>query len=525
MYDAIIENGEVVDGTGNPWTKADLGVKDGKIATIGSLQEAQAATRINAEGKVVSPGFIDIHTHSDAVLLAETREEAKVIQGVTTEVIGNCGISAAPASPQHLDLLQKYCSPVFGAIPLAWDWRGYGEYLERLAKRKSIANVAGLVGHGTIRIAAMGFENRDPDPRELALMKCLLKEALEEGAFGVSSGLIYPPGVFSQPPEMVEMCKLVTEAGGIYATHMRGETDLVLDAVRETLAVAEQSGVSTEISHHKTAGKQNWGKCKETLRMVDEARDKGLDVTCDVYPYIAGSTTLGTVLPPWMQAGGVAKMLERLHSPENRRRIKEDFSKIIPGWQNHVKAAGWDKIIISSCKANAEYVGRSLLEIAELKKLEPANALFELLIESEAEVMMVVFMMCEEDVSYIIRHPAVMAASDSLQAHPRYYGTFPRILGKYVRRDKVLTLPEAIRKMTSCPAQKLGLRDRGVLAEGKCADIVVFDAETVEDRATFMQPRQSPVGISDVLVNGQVAVRNGKYTGMIAGQVLRRNRV
>ncbi len=402
MYDVIIENGQIVDGTGNPWIRADLGVKDGKIASIGLLNEAHAVARINAKGNVVSPGFVDIHTHSDAILLSEAREDAKVIQGVTTEVIGNCGISAAPISLKHLEMLKKYCSPVFGAAPLAWDWRAYGEYLDRLEKRKSISNVAGLVGHGSIRIAAMGFDNREPNSEELVLMKRLIEDALDEGAFGLSSGLIYPPGVFSKTSELIELCKLVTEAGGIYTTHMRGETDTVLDSVRETIEIAAKSGVSTEISHHKTGGKQNWGKCQQTLRMVDEARDKGLDVTCDTYPYIAASTTLGTLLPPWMQAGGIAEMLKRLHSPEIRERIKSEFSKIIPGWQNHVKAAGWGNIIISSCKRNTEYVGRSLQDIAEQKKLDAPNALFELLIESQADVLMVVFMMCEDDVAYIL---------------------------------------------------------------------------------------------------------------------------
>jgi N-acyl-D-aspartate/D-glutamate deacylase len=521
MYDVIIENGQVVDGTGNPWFKADVGVKDGKIVTVGSLKEAQAAERINAEGDVVAPGFIDIHTHSDALLFAEPREQAKIVQGITTEVIGNCGISAAPTSPDNLDLLQKYCSSVFGTVPLAWDWREYGDYLESVEKRKTISNVAGLVGHGAIRIAAMGFEDRDPNPEELSRMKRMLDAALDAGAFGLSSGLIYPPGLFSGTSEMIELCKVVANRGGIYTTHMRGETDAVLDSVRETIQVAERSGIPTEISHHKTAGKQNWGKCQQTLRMVEEARDKGLDVTCDAYPYIAASTTLATLLPPWTHAGGMAKMLERLRNPQNRARIKQEIVKGIPGWENYVKASGWDGILISSCKKNKEYEGRTLQAIADEKKCEPADSLFDLLVETSGEILMVIFMMCEEDVASILKHPAVMAGSDSLQAHPRYYGTFPRILSKYVRQDKVLTLAEGVRKMTSMPAQKLGLRERGVLAEGKWADITVFNANTIEDRGTFLKPQQYPVGINYVLVNGRVAVRKGEYTGMVAGQLLR----
>jgi N-acyl-D-amino-acid deacylase len=367
----------------------------------------------------------------------------------------------------------------------------------------------------------MGYANRKPNPEEMTRMKQLLHESMDAGAFGLSSGLIYPPGLFSGTAEMIELCRVVAGAGGIYTTHMRGETDTVLESVRETIQVAEVSGVSTEISHHKTAGKQNWGKCRQTLRMVDEARDKGLDITCDVYPYIAATTTLGTLLPPWVHEGGMPQMLERLRSPENRIRIEKEIANGIAGWENYQKAAGWDGILVAISRKKKEYEGKTLQDIADDKKVSPAEALFDILIETDGEILMDVFYMCEDDVSYILKHPAVMVASDSLKAHPRYYGTFPRVLGKYVRQDRVITLVEGVRKMTSMPAQKLGLRDRGLLAEGKCADIVVFDPNKIEDRGTFLQPQQSPVGISHVLVNGQVAVRNGKYTGTLSGQLLR----
>lgn len=526
MYDLIIENGRIVDGTGNPWYLADIAVKDGHIAKIGRLQGQTAVRKINAQGLVVAPGFIDMHCHSDALLFVTPREEGKVLQGVTTETIGNCGMSATPVSDQNLELLKKYTNSIFAGIPLAWDWHGFGEFLDRVEEQGSITNIASLVGHGTVRIAVMGFENREPDPRELAAMKQLVGAAMDEGAFGLSSGLIYPPGLFSKTPEMIELCKVIAAKGGVYTTHMRGETDAVIDSVQESIDVGEQSGVSVEISHHKTAGRDNWGKSRQTLAMVEAARQRGVDVTCDVYPYVAASTMLGALLPPWVHEGGVDKLLERLQVPENRARIRQEMVDGVPGWENYVKASGWDNIIIASCPGNKDYEGKSIAEIAALRQIEGAEAVFELMVEEKADVLMVVFMMCEEDVTYIIQHPNVMVASDAIPSpgkpHPRYYGTFPRVLGKYVRKDQAITLPEAIRKISSMPAQKLGLQDRGLLKEGMFADITVFDEAVVEDQATFMNPQQYAAGIEYVIVNGQIAVEHGKYIGTLAGKVLRK---
>ena len=414
MYDLIIENGRIVDGTGNPWYKADIAVSGGCIAKIGKLQAEEAARRIDAKGLVVAPGFIDMHCHSDALLFVEPREVGKILQGVTTETIGNCGMSASPVSDGNLELLKKYTNSIFAGIPLSWKWHSFGEFLDKVEEQRSISNVAALVGHGTIRIAVMGFENREPDERELEAMKKLVGEAVDEGAFGMSSGLIYPPGLFSKKAEMVELCKVLAAKGGVYTTHMRGETDAVLDSVQETIDVGELSGVSVEISHHKTAGRDNWGKSRQTLALVSEARKRGVEITCDVYPYVAASTMLGALLPPWVQEGGVEKLLERLKSPENRQRIKKEMVDGVQGWENYVKASGWDNIIIASCPGTTAYEGKSIAEIAKLRNIEPPEAVFELMIEEKADVLMVVFMMCEEDVTYIIQHPDVMVASDAI---------------------------------------------------------------------------------------------------------------
>ncbi len=290
MYDVLVKNGHVMDGCGNPWFKADVGIKDGKIVSIGKLNDALAAETIDAAGHIVSPGFIDIHCHSDVLSFAEPREKGKILQGVTTEVVGNCGTSVAPVNEKMLPLFLKQASPTFRDSSVKWNWRSVGDYLDRIDEHKTIGNVAALVGHGMVRIGAMGFDDRQPTPQELRRMQDLVGEALDEGAFGLSSGLIYPPGIFSQADEMRELCRVVAAKGGMYATHIRNEADEVLTAVAEAIQVAEQSGVALELSHHKSAGRQNWGKCRQTLAMIDASRQRGNDVTCDVYPYIAAST-------------------------------------------------------------------------------------------------------------------------------------------------------------------------------------------------------------------------------------------
>ena len=524
MLDLLIENGRIIDGTGNPWFRGDLGISDGKIAAIGMLKGETAKEKLNVQGLMVSPGFIDIHTHCDALPFLSPREEGRILQGITTDTIGNCGVSFAPTSKDTMELLKKYVGPFCMDAPLAWNWQTLGDFLKRIEEKKSITNLASMVGHGAVRIAVIGMDDRDPTPEELQKMKEITGQAMDDGAVGFSSGLIYPPGVYSKKEEMIELCKVVAAKGGFYITHMRDECNEVIGAVQETLDVAERSGVPTIIAHHKTAGKKNWGKTHQTLRMIEEARAKGIDIICEVYPYIMSSTFLHALLPPWAQEGGVLKLLDRLRVPENRRRIKQEFENGIPGWANLYESAGWSGILIASVKKQKNLEGQTIEEVAKARKAEPADVVFDVLLEEDGDVMMVLYGISEDDIANILKHPIAMVGSDSLpcpgKPHPRTYGTFPRVLSKYVRQDQVLTLPEAIRKMTAMPAQRLGLVDRGVLKVGLWADITVFDPHTVEDKATVAEPRQSPKGIPFVIVNGQMAVREGRWTGALAGKVL-----
>jgi N-acyl-D-amino-acid deacylase len=525
-FDILIADGYIFDGTGNPWIKGDIGIKDGRIAAIGALREVQAQESIDASGLAVAPGFIDFHCHSDALPFVIPEEQGKILQGVTTETIGHCGFSLAPVFATTQDLLQKYTAFLCCGRAIPWNWQSLKDFLSRMDEKPLVTNIASLVGHGTIRIAAMGFADREPMPEEMALMEKLVSQAFAEGAFGLSFGLSYPPGMFSRTPEMVALCRVAAEKSGFFTVHMRSEREQVLASVAETIAVCERSGAPAVISHHKTSGRENWGKSRQTLQLIDDARNRGLDITCDAYPYLASSTVLRSLLPPWAHEGGVEKLLDRLRFPENRLRLKEEMAQGLPDWESSSKSSGWENVIISSCNKNKALEGKNILELAGLKKIDPADAVFDLLIEEEGDALMVVFGMSEDDVAHILKHPAVMIASDGIPSegkpHPRYFGTFPRFLGKYVREERAMNLPEAIRKITSMPAQRLGLKDRGMLKEGMWGDVTIFDAKKVEDKSSYMDPHHSPSGIEYVLVNGRVAVRGSHFTGTRAGKVLRK---
>jgi len=531
MYDLIIKNGLVVDGTGNPWYRADVGIKDGKIANIGVLPLAKSRGVLDAKGLVVAPGFMDIHTHSELSLLVNPRAESKVRQGITTEVVGNCGSSAAPLNDVLKEEMGK-TSPILEDAKLRLEWSTMDEYLKRLEGKGTAQNVVTLVGNGNLRVLAMGFEARAPKGDELAEMKRALARALEEGAFGLSSGLIYPPSCYADTRELVELCRIVARYGGIYASHIRGEGESLIAAVKEAIEIGRRSGVPVEISHHKAAGKANWGKVKRTLKLIDEARVRGIDVTCDVYPYLAGSTGLDSVLPPHYWEGGVDSLVGRLKDPETRRRLRREMVKGGRGWSSMLKAGGWGTIMISYCHGHREYEGKKIPELARLNGSNPFDFVFDLLIEEKASVGIVNFMMREEDLRAVLAHPASMIGSDSSAAapygvlgkgkpHPRTYGTFPRVLGEYARRRGLLTLEEAVRKMTSLPAQKLKLRDRGLIRGGFWADITVFNRGAVMDKATYSMPHTYPVGIEYVIVNGKMVIDRGKHTGALPGRALR----
>jgi len=530
--DLLITNARVVDGTGNPSYVAHIGVLDEKIACISrDVSESNSVRTIDAAGMTVCPGFIDAHSHDDAYLLIKPQGDDKVRQGVTTDVIGNCGFSLAPISDAHRADL-RHALAIMGGSQLAeefWNLTSFNEFLATLENAQLGINVVPLVGHGTIRIAVIGFENRAPTESELAEMKQLTAEAMQAGAFGLSSGLIYVPANYAGTDEVIELARVAGQFNGIYATHMRNEGDQQMAAIDEALKIAAEAGIAVHISHHKIFGRNNWGQSKDTLKLLATARANGLAVTCDQYPYPAGSTILAAALPPHIQAQGPRVFAEKLKDPAVRQAVINEIEhgSDVP-WENFVKGAGFENIIISVAPRHAEFIGKSIAQIAEMTAKSPFDVFFDLLIAEGLEVIMVVFMMDEADIIRIMQDPITMIGTDGIpgfgagKVHPRMIGTFPRILGRYVREQGVIRLEEAVRKMTSLPSQTFGLYRKGILRAGLDADIVIFDPQTIIDRSTFDDPAQAPAGINWVIVNGQVAVEHGQLTGATSGHVLRR---
>jgi N-acyl-D-amino-acid deacylase len=530
--DLLIANASVVDGTGNPCYAAHIGIVDGKIACISrDISQSNTVRTIDAEGMTVCPGFIDTHSHDDAYLLVNPQGDDKVRQGVTTDVIGNCGFSLAPISDEHRDDLRGTLAIMGGGhLPEEiWKLSSFNEFLTILENTELGINVVPLVGHGTIRIAVVGYENRAPTESELAQMKQLTAEAMQAGAFGLSSGLIYVPANYADTDEIIELARVAGQFNGIYTTHMRNEGDHQMAAIDETFRIATEAGIAAHISHHKVFGRNNWGQSKETLKSLAAARAKGLAVTCDQYPYPAGSTILAAALPPHIQAQGPQVFAEKLKDPAVRQAVIDEIENgSDTPWENFIKGAGFENIVISVAPRHGQYIGKSIAQIAEMKTKNPYDVFFDLLIEERLEVIMLAFMMDEADIIRIMQDPLTMIGTDGIpgygadKVHPRMIGTFPRVLGRYVREQGVIRLEEAVRKMTSFPAQTFGLYRKGILREGLDADIVIFDPQAIIDRSTFENPLQPPAGISSVIVNGEVAVEHGQVMGATSGKVLRR---
>lgn len=514
----IIRNVKVLDGSGSPAFRADIGLEGDRIAEIGDLSATTAGTVIDGVGLTAAPGFIDIHSHSDFTLPINPRAESKVRQGVTTEVIGMCGASPAPLNSVSRER-GKLAHP-----NLSWEWNTFGEYLDYLRQNGLSVNVVPLVGHGTIRATGMGLADRSPTADEMIAMKRLVTQTLDEGAWGMSTGLIYPPGVYASTDELVELSRTVAGRGGFYFSHIRGEGPTLLKAIAEAIEIGQQAGLPVQIAHLKAAGPENWSLLPQALALIDDARARGLDVAADRYPYTASSTGLSAQLPAWAHDGGRNMLLERLQLPDSRRRILADLA----AGSHH-----WDKIVLSYSPNRPEFEGLSVAEIAEQRGTDPAETALNILLEAEARVSVVHFGMSEENLRTVLRHPAVTIGSDGSaripegplgegRVHPRSYGTFPRVLGKYVRQEGVLSLPEAVHKMSGLPAERLGLADRGRLDKGTKADLVLFYPGTVRDKATFAEPYQYPVGIEYVFVNGQAVVTPEGHSGALPGQVLRK---
>ncbi|MDO8213554.1 amidohydrolase family protein [Conexibacter sp. CPCC 206217] len=523
--DLLITGGLVFDGAGRP-QPADVAVRDGRIEAVGTLDGIEAAQRIDASGLAVAPGFIDAHTHSDMTCFfgpeGEHLATADVRQGVTTEVCGNCGFSPFPHLPEHAGSFRRHTETLFGPAEIPWtDFDGYASAAEAARLH---GNLAPLIGHGSLRAGVMGFDDRPASAEELERMLRMLDAALEQGVVGFSSGLIYPPGRYAQVEELIELARVSARYGRPYATHMRGETDMVTGSIEEAIAIARGGGCPLHISHHKVAGRENWGRTRETLAQIDRAAAV-LDVTLDVYPYTAASTLLYTLLPPWAQAGGIAAMLQRLEDPRARERIRRAFVQGPPGWENYARAAGWDGIVISSCRSAPELEGRSIAALARDAGSEPDALVLDVLADARAEVTMVLHMLDEDDVERVLAHPLTMVGSDGIplagKPHPRWAGSFARVLGRYSRERGLLELGTAINKMTRMPAERFGLSDRGRVEAGCVADLVVLDPVTIADCATFDEPLLAPVGVRDVLVAGVPVVRDAQLTGATPGRVLR----
>jgi N-acyl-D-amino-acid deacylase len=522
-FDLLISGGTLHDGSGDAGIFADVGIRNGRIVEIGDLKDRPATRKIEAHALALAPGFIDFHSHSDDELLLGGEAQSKIRQGVTTEVLGQDGDSMAPLSEAMREELQQGLRE---ELQLQVNWKDFAGYFRQLEQRGLICNALSMVGQGTLRYCAVGLDDRPATAEEIAKMQALAREAFAQGAYGISSGLEYTPGSFASDNEILQVCRAMA-GRGIYSSHMRNEDDTVIEAVDEAIRIARGAGVALNVSHLKASGQRNWHKLPDLLARLDEARAAGLQVTCDRYPYIAYSTGLSNLFPLWSREGGNQKFVARLKTPALQDSLKAAVMNDV------AKIGGWASVMVSSLSKNPDrrlYEGKNMLEIAGA---ENAYAkLVELIVIEEGGGGMVGFAMSEDEAARVLSYPHCMVASDGSalavegllrrgKPHPRSFGTFPRLLGKYVREDQLLSLPEAIRKITALPAEALGLLDRGYARPGYAADLVVFDPAAIADRATWSEPQQYPAGVEYVVVNGEIVIDREKFTNKLAGQVLR----
>ncbi len=516
MFDLIIQGGRIIDGSGGPWYYGDIGIRGDRIAAIGRLDNSRASRVIDAAGLVVCPGFIDLHTHSDVMILANPRHEAKVMQGVTTDLLGLDGLSYAPLSPDNLIMMRRYLAGLNGNPDIAWNWNSVAEFLARFDRKVAI-NVAYLLPHNALRLETMGFVDRAATAGEMAGMQELLAQGMREGAVGFSTGLDYFPCRYSSEEELIKISEVVAEHDGVTVWHVRKNDLGLITAIEEVLRIAGKAGVKTHFSHFSVSYPTPQGTSAEMLALIDEARAKGVDVTFDSYPYIAQSTLLLVFLPRWAHEGGPEAILERLGHKETREKICADI---------RVKNPPWDKVVLTCVPSakNSVYVGKTILAAAEMADKEVVQFACDLLREEELAVGHLSLLGNEEDMQRIMKHPCHMSGSDGIlvgdRPNPRAWGTFPRYIARYSRELGVLSLEEVIRHISAAPAQRLGLHDRGLIKAGLAADLVVLNPETIADTATFDQPKQYPIGIDYVLVNGAAVVEKGKHTGVLKGRVL-----
>lgn len=523
MYDIIIEGGTIVDGTGRSRFTADLGIVGERIVSVGRLDDAEAGLRIAAMGKVVAPGFIDIHAHSDMGAFFAPFVTNMVMQGVTTQVVGQCGYSLFPILPERKPLFMAALAASNQQATI--NWSTTREFLGMLQAYGVGVNLVPLVGHGSIRLNGVGFEARKATPEELEAMKKLVQDAMEDGVFGLSTGLGYAPGCFADLTELVELSKVVAQYGGAYTSHLRDQGQFLLESVAEAIAVGEQSGVAVDISHLKASAKPNWGKVREAHRLIEEAQQRGVDIICDFYPYTAANNSLASELPLWLNEGGMPKMLERLSSSEIREKVLSQLTEKDDEY--------WGMIVVSEVKseANRALQGQSIVQIANNRGRTAFDTVCDLLIEEQGAVEVIGHIMCKDDLHFVAKQPYAAVGSDAFalpenvpayMGHPRNFGTFPKFLGELVRKEELCTLEEGVRKMTSLPAGFFGIADRGVIKEGAYADIVIFDADEIIDRSTYEEPTRLPAGIDYVLINGQIQVEGAAHKHLRCGKILRK---
>jgi dihydroorotase/N-acyl-D-amino-acid deacylase len=529
-YDVVIQHGRIVDGTGSPWYSGDIGIRQGRIAAIGNLTGAPAKSTIDAHGMIVAPGFIDMLGQSELTILVNPHLPSKIYQGITTEITGEGG-SAAPVN-ETLLRADRVGYEHYGLRP---DWRTFHDYFARLEKQGMGINLASYVGATQVRRMVLGDDDRAPNGAELERMKTLVREAMRDGAVGVSTALQYAPAPYATTEELIALAAEAAKYGGIYATHMRSEGDAIIPALDEAIRIGREAHIPVEIWHLKAAGKANWGRMPEIVAHIQQARDTGVDITADTYAYPAGFNTFSAIIPPWAHDGGDAKLVERLKDPAMRARIRKEMETPGGNWDNEWQEVTGPEGFLVGAVANPKLLplqGKTIAEIAKIWGKDPFDTIFDLLIEDQAFTSVALFIMSEPDIALALEQPWVSICNDSEgtapdgllgkeHPHPRAYGTFPRILRKYVREEKKLTLPDAIRKFSALPAQRMRLTDRGVLKAGMWADVVVFDPETIRDVATFANPNQLSEGMRFVLVNGVPVIEDGKMTNALPGKVLR----
>lgn len=522
-FDIVIKNGLIIDGVKEEAYQADVGIIGDRIAAIGNLSQSASQAIIEAKGKVVSPGFIDIHSHTDLELLINPKAESKIRQGVTTELSGNCGGSVFPRE-KTMTRLEKRLKEKLN-VEINWtDLEGYHSFLQ---KRGLAVNHATLVGQGTVRRLVIGEDQREPSAKEMEVMKNMVAEAMEQGAFGLSTGLEYAPDRFSTTSEIIELCRVVSRYGGFYATHMRSEDTLLIEAVAEAIHIAEEANLPLQISHLKVCGRANYYKIPLAIDLIERAKTRGMSINADRYPYTAYNTSLSIMFPEWALAGGNEEFVKRIKDKDLRQKMKDETMKKVIGNNS------WESMLIQEVdnEKNKPLVGKYISQAAKEKNQDPYEFSCDLLISEGGDIGIIGFGMSEENTALVLKHPLVMLCSDGVALapygflskgipHPRNYGAFPRFLRLYVREKKLFSLPEAIKKMTSMPAAKIGLEKRGVIKKGNYADLVVFDPTTIADLATYTTPQQYPKGIDYVIVNGKIVIDHDTHTGRLPGRTL-----